>query len=110
MDAAITSSGWQAIMGKSLDENNEYPTLKELLANFHAISPQVYTKLLTVTDQELDELFPMGMGIPFIKEYKLNFIGMCIGRQDYLCGQMALMRRILNYQSIKYDLISDLEY
>ncbi len=97
-------------MGKALDENNRYPTLKELMTNFHSVSPKVYAKLLSVTDQELADSFPMGMGIPFIEEDKLNFIGMCIGREDYLCGQMALMRRILNYESIKYDLLIDLDY
>lgn len=97
-------------MGKALDENYHYPTLKELLANFHSISAKVYSRLLSVTDQELTDAFPMGMGIPFIQEDKLNFIGMCIGREDYLCGQMALMRRILNYESIRYDLIIDVEY
>lgn len=97
-------------MGKSLDENYEYPSLKELLDNFHLISPKVYARLLTVTDEELTELFPMGMGIPFIHEDKLNFIGMCIGRADYLCGQMALMRRILDYPSMQYDLITDVPY
>lgn len=97
-------------MGKALDESKRYPTLKELLANFHAISSVVYARLLVATDQELEEIFPMDMGIPFIQEDKLNFIGMCIGREDYLCGQMALMRRILNYPSVKYDLIADLKY
>ena len=97
-------------MGKSLDEKNHYPSLKELLANFHSISAKVYARLLLVTDQELADAFPMGMGIPFIEEDKLNFIGMCIWREDYLCGQMALMRRILNYESIRYDLLTDVYY
>lgn len=97
-------------MGKTLDEQLSYPTLSSLLDNFHTISPKVYNRLLSVTDEELETAFPMNMGIPFITEDKLNFIGMCIGRADYLCGQIALMRRILDYPSIRYDLILDIEY
>lgn len=97
-------------MAKALDESYDYPSLKQLMDNFHAISPKVYKSLLEVNDEELAMPFPMGMGIPFIHEDKLNFVGMCIGREDYLCGQMGLMRRFLNYPGIKYDLIKDLEY
>lgn len=97
-------------MGKALDPTKEYPTLNQLLNNFHQISPKVYQALLTVSDDTLAEMFEIHMDIPFIKEDKLNFIGMCIGRQDYLCGQMALMRRILDYPSMKYDVDEKIKY
>ncbi len=97
-------------MGKTLDEKKEYPTLKQLLDNFHKISPQVYQALLNDDDATLAEVFEMGMQVPFIKEDKLNFIGMCIGREDYLCGQMALMRRILDYPGMKYDVDNSIAY
>lgn len=96
--------------GKALDENIQYPTLAALKKNFHDISAKVYQKLSEVSDEELDEIFEIGMNIPFIKETKLNFVGMCIGREDYLCGQIGLMRRILNYPGMKYDVDENLKY
>ncbi|WP_228432190.1 DinB family protein [Chryseobacterium cucumeris] len=96
--------------GKALDENFKYPTLAELKENFHTISAKVFQKLQEVTDEELDEIFEIGMNIPFIKETKLNFVGMCIGREDYLCGQIGLMRRILDYPGMKYDVDENLKY
>ncbi|MGK6340684.1 DinB family protein [Chryseobacterium sp. DT-3] len=96
--------------GKALDENFSYPSLDELEKNFHEISPKVYQKLWEVTDEELDEIFEIGMNIPFVRETKLNFIGMCIGREDYLCGQIGLMRRILDYPGMKYDVDENLKY
>lgn len=97
-------------MGKALDENFSYPYLKELKESFHAVSPKAYQKLLEATDEQLSEMFPINMNIPFIKEDKLNFIGMCIGRQDYLCGQMGLMRRLLGYPGMKYDTDNNILY
>jgi len=96
--------------GKALDESLGYPSLKDLIADFHSISPLVYQKLLQVTDEELNKAFPMGMNIDFFPEDVLNFVGMCIGREDYLCGQMGLMRRILGYDAMKYDFDLDMKY
>lgn len=96
--------------GKALDENLDYPTLKQLRESFHKISPLVYRKLLEVSDEDLDKTFPMGMNIDFFPETVLNFVGMCIGREDYLCGQIGLMRRILGYEGIKYDFDENMKY
>ncbi|QQV01298.1 MULTISPECIES: DinB family protein [Chryseobacterium] len=96
--------------GKALDENLDYPTLKQLRESFHKISPLVYRKLLEVSDEDLDKAFPMGMNIDFFPETVLNFVGMCIGREDYLCGQIGLMRRILGYEGIKYDFDKNMKY
>lgn len=96
--------------GKTLDENLKYPTLKQLKDNFHEISPLVYHKLLETSNEELDKAFPMGMNIDFFPENVLNFVGMCIGREDYLCGQMGLMRKILGYEGMKYDFDMNMKY
>lgn len=96
--------------GKALDENLKYPTLKQLKDNFHEISPLVYQKLLEASNEELDKAFPMGMNIDFFPENVLNFVGMCIGREDYLCGQMGLMRKILGYEGMKYDFDMNMKY
>ncbi len=96
--------------GKALDESFKYPSLQQLKEAFHKISPLVYQKLLEVSDEDLDKAFPMGMNIDFFPETVLNFVGMCIGREDYLCGQIGLMRRILGYKGMKYDFDKDLKY
>ncbi len=95
---------------KALDEKVTYPTLSELKANFHKISPFIYQALLKVTDAQLSEKFPLHMNVSFFPETLLNFIGMCIGREDYLCGQMGLMRRILDYPGMKYEVDEQLTY
>ena len=97
-------------MGKTLDENFAYPNIQELKDSFHAISPKVYQKLLEATDEQLAEIFKIDMNISFVTENKLNFIGMCIGREDYLCGQMGLMRRLLDYPGMKYDVNYEIRY
>ena len=96
--------------GKALDENLEYPSLQQLKDSFHKISPLVYNKLLEASDEDLEKAFPMGMNIDFFPETVLNFVGMCIGREDYLCGQIGLMRRILGYEGMKYDFDKNLKY
>ncbi|MDR2236100.1 MAG: DinB family protein [Chryseobacterium sp.] len=96
--------------GKTLDESFKYPSLEDLKKSFHEISPKVYQRLWEVTDEELDEIFEMGMNIPFIRETKLNFAGMCLGREDYMSGQIGLMRRILGYPGMKYDVDENLKY
>ena len=96
--------------GKALDESFEYPTLQQLKDSFHKISPLVYQKLLEVSDEDLDKDFPMGMNIEFFPEDVLNFVGMCIGREDYLSGQIGLMRRILGYEGMKYDFDENMKY
>ena len=97
-------------MGKSLDPNLKYPTLEEMKASFHKISPLVYERLLSATDEELDKAFPIDMNADYFEENIINFIGMCIGREDYMCGQIGLMRRILGYPSMKVDFITDMKY
>jgi hypothetical protein len=96
--------------GKALDESINYQTLQQLRNSFHAISPIVYKCLLEVSDDDLSKAFPMGMNIDFFPENVLNFVGMCIGREDYLCGQIGLMRRILGYEGMKYDFDENMKY
>lgn len=96
--------------GKALDEKAKYPTLQQLKNSFHTISPIVYRGLLDVCDDDLSKDLSMGMNIDFFPENVLNFVGMCIGREDYLCGQIGLMRRILGYEGMKYDFDENMKY
>lgn len=96
--------------GRALDESLEYPSLESLKQNFATISPMVYQKLLTATDEQLDKAFSFGMNISFVPENVLNMIGMCIGREDYLFGQIGLMRKLLGLKGMSYDIDKNIAY
>ena len=95
---------------KALDEKLEYPTLEALRENFKNISPKVYQKLLEATDEELSKEFSFGMNVSFVEENVLNMIGMCIGREDYLLGQIGLMRKLLGLKGMSYEMNEKIEY
>lgn len=95
---------------KALDTSLKYPTLEDLKKQWHEISPLLYQKLVTVTDEELNEPFEFGMNVSFITENKLNMVGMCIGREDYLFGQIGLMRRLLGHKGMSYDVDDSIKY
>ena len=95
---------------KALDEKLGYPSLDALRENFKNISPRVYQKLLEATDEELSKAFSFGMNVPFVEENVLNMIGMCIGREDYLLGQIGLMRKLLGLKTMSYEINEKIDY
>ncbi len=95
---------------KALDDSLPYPPLGELKKEWHKISPKLYQRLLTLTDKELQQSYAFGMKVDFIVENKLNMIGMATDRQSYLFGQLGLMRRVLGYEGVKYEIDKDLNY
>lgn len=95
---------------KALNETYAYPSLDALKAEWHKISPRLFDKLGNLTDDELLRSYPMGMGASFIDENYLNAVGMCISREDYLIGQISLMRKILGYDAMKYDIRPEINY
>lgn len=97
-------------MAKALDPTAEYPDLKTLHTRWHTISPKLFQKLLTVSDTVLKEPCPIGMGVDYFEENKQNMIGMSLDRESYLLGQLGLMRRIFNYEGMKYDTNKDINY
>ncbi len=96
--------------GRALDENLPYPSLDECRKNFEDISPKVYQKLLNATDEQLSKAYPFGMNVPYIPENALNMIGLCIGREDYLLGQIGLMRKLLGLKGMSYEMKKDINY
>lgn len=95
---------------KALDPNATYPTLEELKNAWHKISPVLYQKLLQIDEEELMQAYEFGMNVPYVEENKLNMVGMCIDRESYLFGQLGLMRKILNYPAVRYDINDGLAY
>ncbi len=95
---------------KALDINAQYPSLEELKKEWHKISPLVYQKLLHIDEAELMQAYEFGMNVAYVEENKLNMVGMCIDRESYLFGQLGLMRKILNYPGVRYDVDDSLGY
>lgn len=95
---------------RALDVNAVYPTLYELKKEWHKISPLLYQKLLHMDEAELMQAYDFGMNISYVKENKLNMVGMCIDRESYLFGQLGLMRKLLNYEGVRYDVDEGLGY
>lgn len=95
---------------KALDEKLNYPNLETLRKEWHKISPSLFERLCNITDEELLQAHKIGMDIPFIEENYLSTVGMCLDREEYLFGQLGLMRRILGYEAMKYDLDASINY
>ena len=95
---------------KALDMNASYPSLEELKIEWHKISPLLYQKLLSIEEEELMQAYEFGMNVSYVEENKLNMVGMCIDRESYLFGQLGLMRKLLDYGAVKYDVDDSLAY
>lgn len=95
---------------RALDPNAEYPSIDTLKKEWHKISAPVYERLMSVTEKELDEAYPFGMNVGFVEENRLNMVGMAMDRESYLFGQLGLMRRILGYEGMKYDMDETIPY
>jgi hypothetical protein len=95
---------------KALDVNANYPSLEDLKTQWHKISPVLYQKLLSVDDAELAQAYEFGMNVPYVEENKLNMVGMCLDRESYLFGQLGLMRKVLDYEGVRYDKDDHLNY
>ncbi len=83
---------------KGIQENATYPSLDSFKKDWNEISPILKTHLLKATDQELDKIleFP-GMSFPLYE-----MISFQMYREANCIGQIALWRRLLNYEAMKY--------
>lgn len=96
--------------GKAYDVNATYPSLEEFKKNWHHISKKLYDKLLSVSDEELNEPYDFGMKVDFLEENKLNMTGMAIDRTSYLLGQLGLLRRAVANLGTSYDVNNSIQY
>ncbi|MEJ5996367.1 DinB family protein [Pedobacter sp. Du54] len=83
---------------KGIQENTTYPSLDSFKKDWKAISPILKAQLLRATDQELDKVleFP-GMSFPLY-----DMISFQMYREANCIGQIALWRRLLGYEAMKY--------
>ncbi len=83
---------------KGIQEDAIYPSLDSFKKDWNEISPILKAQLLKATDQELDKVleFP-GMSFPLYE-----MISFQMYREANCIGQIALWRRLLNYDAMKY--------
>lgn len=83
---------------KGIQELERYPILKEFEKDWKKITPLLREKLLIATDDELDKVLEYpGMSFPVFEMTSFN-----IYREANCIGQIALWRRLLGYEPIKY--------
>jgi hypothetical protein len=83
---------------KGIQDDVRYPSLAEFKRDWEAISPVSREGLVKVSDEKLDSPFEMpGMTMPHF-----DLIAFTIYREANIIGQLALWRRLLGYEAMKY--------
>lgn len=83
---------------QGIKENVTYPSLSEFKKDFEKITPVLRKALVNVTDEKLDSQYE----IPEMKMSYFELAGFMIYREANLIGQIALWRRLLGYDAMKY--------
>jgi len=84
---------------QGIKDNTTYPPLSDYLKDWEKISPAYRDALCKITDEKLDSTFEMeGMKMTYYE--LLTFM---MYREANMIGQLALWRRLLGYDAIKYD-------
>ena len=84
---------------KGIQDGVTYPSLAEFKKDWDSITPKLRTALMNVTDEKLDESFEMMPGLTMSYYELISFI---IYREANCIGQIALWRRLLGYDAMKY--------
>lgn len=83
---------------KGIQEGEKYPSSKEFLTDWDMISPVLREHLVNVTDEKLDEIFKM----PDFEMTNYELFTFMTYREANMIGQIALWRRLLGYDAMKY--------
>lgn len=87
------------VNNKGIKDNITYPTMEQYKTDWNTIKPVVKTELVNVNDGKLDgELDMDGM-----KMNLYDLLAFTIYREAACIGQIALWRRLLGYEAMKYD-------
>jgi hypothetical protein len=84
---------------QGIKDGIQYPPLDSFKSDWQSVTPVLRNKLLQVTDEKLDEKFEMMPGMTMSNYELLSF---CIYREANIIGQIALWRRLLGYEAMKY--------
>lgn len=83
---------------KGIQEDVIYPVLSDMKKDWEIVSPLLRDALLTVTDEKLDSMFVM----PEMSMPHFDFIAFVTYREANCIGQIALWRRLMGYDAMKY--------
>ena len=85
--------------GKGIQDNTTYPPLADFKKDWETISPVTRKALVEITDEKLDSQIEMGgMKMSFF-----DMVAFSIYREANCIGQIALWRRLLGYEAMKYE-------
>ncbi len=84
---------------KGIQDNVTYPALAEFKKDFDKITSELRSALMNVKDEKLDEKFEMMPGMQMTHYELMTFM---IYREANIIGQIALWRRLLGYEAMKY--------
>jgi hypothetical protein len=85
--------------GKGIQDNITYPSLAAFKKDWDTISPITRKAFIEVTDEKLDSQIEMGgMKMSFF-----DMVAFTIYREANCIGQIALWRRLLGYEAMKYE-------
>ena len=83
---------------KGIQDDTAYPSLASFKKDWEAISPLLREALITITDERLDK--PVEMPGEKMRFYDL--VAFMMYREANCIGQIALWRRLLGYEAMKY--------
>ena len=84
---------------KVIQDGVTYPQLESFKKDWEYISPLLREALMNVTDEKLDSEFEM---MPGYKMTHYDLITFVVYREANCIGQLALWRRLLGYEAMKY--------
>jgi hypothetical protein len=84
--------------GKGIQDDVTYPPLADFKKDWDSISPVARKAFTDVTDEKLDSQIEMGG----MKMTLYDLIAFTIYREANCIGQIALWRRLLGYEAMKY--------
>ncbi len=85
--------------GKGIQDNVAYPELTQYKRDWDTISPITRHAFIEVTDEKLDGKIQMGG----MEMTLFDMITFSIYREANCIGQIALWRRLLGYEAMKYE-------
>ena len=86
---------------KGIQDNVTYPSLEEYKKDWEKITPVLKDKILSLTEEELNGKDPFEM--PGGDYTLFDSITFFTDRESYCIGQIALYRRLLGYDAMKYE-------
>ena len=87
--------------GKGIQDGASYPPLDEYRTDWKAVRNDLRTALADATEEQLAGPDPFGM--PGGQYTFFEVFGFGVHREAYCIGQIALYRRLLGYDAMKYE-------